>query len=125
MARLYAAVLGAVFVLVGILGFLGDTKLFGIFEVNTVHNLIHLVSGAVALLAAWRGLGYARLYARVFGAIYALVTILGLVLGGDILGIIHVNAADNALHALIAIATLLVGFAPLSARDTLAAPARS
>lgn len=123
MARLYATVLGSVFVLVGILGFFADEKLLGIFEVDTVHNLIHLASGGVALFAASRGEGYARLYARIFGGVYALVTVLGIALDGDLLGVIHVNAADNVLHALIAAATLIVGFVPLPARGTVTATA--
>ena len=69
-ARLYASVVGAVLVIAGIIGFFynahfgsgndvfgSDTsvKVFGVFAVNGWHNVVHLVTGAVGLLAA----GYA------------------------------------------------------------------
>ena len=53
--RTLAKVFGVVFVLVGILGFVpGITSgghLLGIFEVDTTHNIIHLISGILAFVA--------------------------------------------------------------------------
>jgi hypothetical protein len=42
--------------------------------------------------------------------VYGLVTILGFVMGGDILGLFMVNAADNLLHLVIALVALYAGF---------------
>ena len=111
MARLYAYAAGAVLVLVGILGFFADRKLLGVFEVDTLHNLIHIASGAAALFAASRGEAYAKLYARIFGVIYALVLVAGLIRLDY--GVLSLNQADNVLHFVIAAATLYVGFGKL------------
>lgn len=102
-------ILSIVLVLVGILGFVNDPVL-GLFEVDTVHNVIHLLSGIVGILAVSSGESYARLFLIVFGIVYALVTIIGFVNGGNILGLFQVNDADNYLHAAIAIVCLGVGF---------------
>lgn len=115
MAKKYVLVLGVVLVLIGILGFFNafttDGQLLGIFAVDTPHNIIHLASGLVALAAVGVGETYARIYAQVFGIIYALVTILGFMVGtGELLGLVHVNQADNVLHLLIAASALYVGF---------------
>jgi hypothetical protein len=113
MVQTLAWVFGAVFVLVGVLGFVpgitSDGHLLGIFEVDTLHNVIHLLSGVAALAAAW-GMYSARVYFKVFGVVYALVTVLGFIMGGSILGLIMVNMADNILHLAIAIVALYAGF---------------
>jgi hypothetical protein len=106
---------GAVFVIVGILGFVPaltpDGKLLGIFAVNGAHNLVHLATGAIALaiaLASPSGLG---LFFKVFGVIYALVAVLGFVSGdAPLLGIIAHNQADLWLHVAIAAVSLWLGF---------------
>lgn len=53
---------------------------------------------------------YARLYAGVFGAVYGLVTIIGFIQPTTMLGLIHVNLADNILHLQSAAASLIVYF---------------
>ena len=109
MARTLSKVFGVVFILVGVLGFFQNPVL-GPFEVDTVHNLVHLVSG-VALIAF---AGAAAL--RAVGVVYLLVTVLGFVMGeGDLLGIMHVNAADNWLHLVLAVALIGASFAKGSA----------
>ncbi len=101
--------LGVVFILIGIAGFFVNGTLI-IFQVSTVHNVIHLLSGVVALAAVGAGESYARLYLIVFGLVYALVAVLGFVNGGDILGLIQTNRADDYLHTAIAVVSLAVGF---------------
>ena len=112
-AKLYAQVLGAVLTLVGLLGFVGalapNGNLLGIFAVDPLHNVIHLASGIVGLAAGFGANGqYARMYAGIFGAVYAVVTIVGFIQGTTVLGLIHVNLADNFLHTAIAAASLAV-----------------
>lgn len=102
-------VLGIVLVAIGVLGFVNDPVL-GIFEVDTIHNIVHLLSGIVAIGAAVSGESYARLYLIVFGIVYGVVAVLGFTMGGDILGLFTVNAADNYLHTAIALVSLGVGF---------------
>lgn len=108
-----ARIFGYVFVAVGVLGFVpGITSsagnLLGIFQVDTLHNIVHLLTGVLALVVA-RGSGEGtRLYFQVFGVVYAIVTVLGFV-GGSVLGM-QMNGADNVLHLVIAVVALYAGF---------------
>ena len=117
MIRKMATVFGVVFLIIGILGFVpGVTEnghLLGIFHVNPAHNIVHILSGLIALLAANASERAAQNYFRIFCVIYALVAVLGFV-GGDepILGLIANNTADNWLHVAIAAVSLALGFAP-------------
>jgi hypothetical protein len=52
LARTVAAVFGAVYVVAGLAGFVLEAPLFGLFEVNTVHNIVHILLGAILLYAA-------------------------------------------------------------------------
>jgi hypothetical protein len=108
-----AKLFGIVFILIGILGFVPgvtmDGHLLGIFEVDTVHNVIHLLTGIIAWLAA-SSLDHSKLFFKVFGVVYALVTILGFTMDGEVLGLIHTNLADNLLHLVIAVVALWAGF---------------
>jgi hypothetical protein len=107
-------VLGAVFVIIGLLGFVNHPVL-GIFEVNTLHNLIHLASGILALIFAGMAESQAKTFAVVLGVVYALVTLLGFLLGGNVLGLIHVNMADNLLHLVLTVVLLATGLGGRSA----------
>ena len=118
MLRKLAIVFGVVFVVVGLGGFIpgltttdneGMKLLLGLFMVGTIHNIIHLASGAAALLASKSG-AYSKLYFQVFGAVYALVTLVGFIQGDTVLGLIHVNTADNFLHLALAVVILGIGF---------------
>ncbi|MBI3255987.1 MAG: DUF4383 domain-containing protein [Candidatus Andersenbacteria bacterium] len=119
-----ANVFGVVLLLVGILGFIPgittDQMLLGIFHVNGLHNIVHLVSGAAGLWAAKSGMKAAKMYFQVFGVIYALVTVLGFFYGNDaILGIVSNNMADTVLHLVIAVVALYLGFGK---KDEMGAP---
>ena len=122
-AQLYALVFGIVLVAVGILGFFyegsfttGDDVprdgLFGIFDVNGWHNVIHIASGLVGLAVAGKWAA-SRMYALGFGAVYTVVAIWGFVLGDGevILNLMPINTADNILHLLIAVAGIGAGIA--------------
>lgn len=123
MLRKAALAFGIVLTLVGILGFIpaltttdndGMELLLGIFMVGTVHNIIHLASG-LAALALSKTAANAKMYFKVFGVIYAIVTVVGFIQGDTVLGLIHVNVADNLLHTAIAATALFLGFGPLAA----------
>jgi len=109
MVKTVSWVLGIIFIALGILGFVNDPVL-GIFEVDTIHNIVHLLSGVLAIAAAASGASYARLYLIIFGIVYGAVAVLGFVNPGDILGLFTVNQADNYLHTAIALVCLAVGF---------------
>jgi len=111
-AKTAATVIGAVFILVGILGFVPNPLVSptGLFQVNTTHNLVHLISGAALLAGAYTEIG-ASLTLKVIGVVYALVAVLGFVVGGPmLLGLIAVNHADHFLHVLLAVVILAAGF---------------
>lgn len=114
--RLVATVFGAVYLLVGLVGFavtsgVGFFATEGanliIFEVNPLHNVIHLAIGAALLYAGLKNVQTARTINAGVGAVYLLVGILGLFLLSSPLNIIALNGADNVLH--LASAVLLLG----------------
>lgn len=116
--RLVATVFGAVYLLVGLVGFavtsgVGFFATEGanliIFEVNPLHNIIHLAIGAALLYAGLKNVQTARTLNAGVGAVYLLVGILGLFLVSSPLNIIALNGADNVLH--LASAVLLLGVA--------------
>lgn len=119
MVKTMAVLFGVVFLLIGILGFVPavtkDQMLLGIFHVNAAHNVVHLLSGAVALFAGMTSVGASRTYFRIFGIVYGLVAVLGFFVGdGMLLGLISNNTADTWLHVGIAAVSLLLGFMPAS-----------
>jgi len=110
MAKKLVMILGVVFILVGLLGFVMD-PILGIFQVDLVHNLVHLASGVLAVIFAGKGEMMAKKFAQVFGVVYALVAVFGLVLPGEkVLGLIEANLADDILHVVLAAVFLYAGF---------------
>ena len=124
--RVVALILGVVFLVIGIVGLIFDTTAGSLagFQVDLVHNLVHLVTGIVALAAAFGG--WSRRFNQVFGIIYLLVGIAGLFpalyFGGNLLGIMAVNGADNVLHLVVGAVAAAVGF---FANESAAATGRS
>jgi hypothetical protein len=114
MLKTLAKVFGAVFLLLGVLGFVpgatSDGKLLGIFDVSALHNIIHLASGVAAFALAASGEKGAKTYFQVFGIVYAVVTVVGFIQGDTVLGLIGVNMADNLLHLAITAVALYAGF---------------
>jgi hypothetical protein len=130
-AQLFALVGGATLVLVGLVGFVADASfhtgsqvdggsLIG-FEVNGVHNLVHIASGLL-LLAGARRPGSARTVCLLFGLTYGVVTLIGLIDGDTVLGLFPVNPADNVLH--IGLTVLALAFALMQGHDRDAAADR-
>ena len=106
---------GIVFLLIGILGFVPgvapDEMLFKIFHVNAAHNVVHIVSGIIFLLAAAAGAGAARTWFQIFGISYAIVVIWGFAVGtGNTLWVVSNNPADTWLHLVLAVMMLFLGF---------------
>jgi hypothetical protein len=114
--KTFALVVGIAFVLVGILGFIPALvpggALLGIFAVNVLHSIVHLLIGILGIAAAYTGL--AQLYNRVIGIVYLLLGVLGfipaLVINGALLSIVSINLADNLLHLVAGAAMVIVGF---------------
>ena len=115
MLRRWAKIFGFTFLAIVILGFIPaltpDGALFGIFQVDTVHNLIHIVSGLIALWVGYTSEHRSHVYFQVFGVVYGVVAILGMFHGDQpLLGIMAHNTADVVLHVLIAAVALYLGF---------------
>lgn len=111
--------LGAVYLLVGAVGF-GVTagtgfaaydgeKLLGIFELNPLHNVVHLLVGALLVAAASQGRTAARAVNTLVGGVYLLVGLVGLFLVDSEANILAINHADNVLHFGSAAALLAAG----------------
>lgn len=118
MVQRVAQLFGVVFLLVGVLGFVAsgmsmdanmDTapKLFGLFPVNALHNLVHCVFGIWGLLAA-RSVAGATQYATIVGGIYLALAVLGFV-APTTFGLIPIGGNDIWLHAVLGIVLLAVG----------------
>ena len=128
--RQYATGMGAVFLLLGLAGFIGPLVqgsngqafytgsglLLGLFAIDSVHNLVHLLFGIGGLFAGMTSWSASRVYAQVTGVIYALLFVVGLFTAGQNVGLLGnmllFNVADNVLHAAISLVSLYFGFAP-------------
>ena len=115
MLRALAVVFGILFLVIGVLGFVPSMTpnglLFEYFQVNSAHNIVHLLTGVVALFAGLSGAVASLWFFRLFGLVYAAVALHGFIRPGDmILGVIANNTADTWLHAGIALVSLLIGF---------------
>jgi hypothetical protein len=116
---LAAFAFGAVFVLVGLAGFVvsgghhpvgaDGGELLGLFQVNVLHNVVHIAVGAVLVAAAIVGSRQARLANTVFGVTYLVLFVAGLVLIGTSANVIALNGADNVLHLVLGLALTAVG----------------
>ena len=106
-SQLLALAIGAVYTLVGILGFLVTG-----FEINPLHNLVHLAIG-LAGLALWRRLDTARTYGWLLAAGYGLAFLYGLFAAGNSdINFLSINGADNGLHLVSAAAGLAIALWP-------------
>ena len=104
-------VFGIVFLVIGLLGFISavspDGLLLGVFEVDPIHNVIHVLTGILALVFMKT---QAKMFFKVFGIVYLLVTLVGFFQGTTVLGLFGVNMADNVLHLVVAAIALWLGF---------------
>ena len=117
-----AMLVGATFLLVGILGFIpgitthyhdmsfaghgSGAKLLGIFQVSILHNIVHILFGIVGIVLA-KAPDTARTFLIGGGVVYLALWLLGIVGGGDW---IPVDTADNWLHFVLGIAMIGLGF---------------
>ncbi|GAA3796409.1 DUF4383 domain-containing protein [Sphaerisporangium flaviroseum] len=130
--QMAALIMGIVFLVVGILGFIpgvttnygsmafaghnSNAHLLGLFQVSVLHNIVHLLFGlaGLALARSWNG---ARNFLIWGGVIYLLLWIYGLVVGHDSpANFVPLNNADNWLHLLLGI--VMVGLGVLLSRRT-------
>jgi uncharacterized membrane protein YuzA (DUF378 family) len=120
-AQLLALAIGVIYTVVGIAGFFvtgfenfaaeTNKTLLG-FEINPLHNIVHLVIG-LAGLALWRRLDTARTYGWLLAAGYGLAFLYGLFAAGNSdINFLSLNGADNGLHLVSAAAGLAIALWP-------------
>ena len=121
LAQKLAFLFGAVFLLVGILGFIpgitvnydqlkfageeSDAELLGLFQVSILHNIAHMLFG-VGILAAKRHRSAVQ-YLLAAGLLYVVLFVYGLIAsekGGE--NFLPTNNGDDVLHALLGAALL-------------------
>jgi len=127
-SRSFALLFGIIFLLVGVAGFIPGLmtmphpdhphlilnqnygQLFGLFPVNILHNLVHLLFGVWGL-ASFRSAGAAKLYARGVAIIYAVLAVAGFVPGLETMfGLVPLFQNDIWLHGLIALVAAFFGW---------------
>jgi Domain of unknown function (DUF4383) len=118
-----ALVFGAVYLLVGIAGFFWTgfdafaghqhEAILGIFMVNPLHNVVHILVGLVGLALA-RTLGGARAYGWLLFAGYGVVSLYGLLAVDHEWDFLDLNLADNMLHVATALVGVILALAPAS-----------
>lgn len=120
-----AMLAGAVFLLIGILGFIpgitsnapgdfaghdSDAELFGIFQVSILHSLVHVLFGiaGLAMSRTWEG---ARTFLIGAGVIYLVLWIYGLLIDqGSDANFVPMNTAVNWLHFGLGVGMIVLGF---------------
>lgn len=120
--EMLALAFGAIYLLVGIVGFFvtGFDDFFAhntedkllIFEINGMHNVVHIVIGVAGLLLS-RTLAAARTYGWLLAVGYGAAFVYGLIAIGETWDFLSINAADNVLHLLTALVGLVIALMPV------------
>ncbi|HEX2168247.1 MAG TPA: DUF4383 domain-containing protein [Longimicrobiales bacterium] len=125
-AQLGALIFGIVFLLVGILGLFVPNgmgmdadmetagRLFGLFPVNLLHNIVHLAFGAWGI-AASRSHEGSRSYGKIGAVVYGLLVVLAF-LSPTMFGLVPIGGNDIWLHAILTLGLAYIGFAGGDAR---------
>jgi hypothetical protein len=123
--QMVALLFGAIYLAAGVLGFLPflggsytmtNRALLGLFNINLLHNLVHIVIG-IAGLAAAASLVNSRMYCQVVGVVLLLLGVLGVFVANP-LGLLYIGGLDIALHLVSGAVLAYFGFAAtVSARS--------
>jgi Domain of unknown function (DUF4383) len=127
MAKTLATVFGAVYLIVGIAGFIpqfggsmnmSSSALFGIANVNVLHNVVHLVIGLAGLSGGRTDAG-AIAFAKTFGVVLLVVGLLGFVTP-NVLGVLPIGGYDVWIHLITGAILAYVGFTATAPRGATA-----
>ncbi len=135
MTRRFALVVGIIYLVIGIAGFIpglvqgrayeelvvttGAGDLLGLFPVNVVHHIVHLLVGVLGI-AAYRAFDSARLYARGLAIVYGVLAVMGLISAANLdtmFGLTPLFSHDVWLHAGTAIIAAYFGWGPVDERE--------
>jgi hypothetical protein len=111
----------AAFVMASVLAYIPNPVVGpnAVFVTNTAHNLVHLLTGLAFAGVAWAGAKASIRFMLGFGVAYCLVGVLGFVVLGSaaethLLGLVHINLADNFLHIGLGLSILAAGLIALT-----------
>lgn len=117
--RPFGVFFGVVYLVLGALGFVysqggaffatSGGRIFGIFQVNTAHNIVHLAIGAILVIGALAGVRAAKAVNTIVGVLFLILGAAGLFLVGTTANIFAINSADNVMHFATAAVLLVVG----------------
>jgi hypothetical protein len=127
--EILALAFGAIYLLIGIIGFFitGFSDFFGNenavppahmddnllgFMINPMHNVVHILIG-VAGLALARTLSGARTYGWLLAVGYGAAFIYGVIAVGEDWDFLNLNWADNILHLATALVGLVIALLPV------------
>lgn len=128
LTRYWMLIAGVVLVVAGLLGFVAGNPIASsdpnaLFRVNTLHNVIHIATGLLALYIGYAARG--RMLADWtigFGVLYAVVTLL-LLVDPTLFGLFSdapASIADQVLHAVLAIVSIALGYMARSEQPAVA-----
>jgi hypothetical protein len=118
MARTWMTIAGIALLGAGLLGFVPNNPIASndpgaLFRTNAVHNVVHLITGALGLGIGLGLKGRDLANGTIgFGVLYAVVTLL-LIVDPTMFGLLSdapANAADHVLHAALAIVSIALGY---------------
>jgi len=115
MAKTLAIILGVILVLLGLLGFISNPLIGAnaLFAADGVHNLIHVVFGAILLVVALWSSKDSILWLKIIGAVVFLLGLIGVFTvpseGGMLLGIAYTNGASDWLHLIAGAVIFIAG----------------
>lgn len=133
--RFLALVGGAGYILIGLIGFSVSASLlffsteggmlFGLLQVNTFHNVVHIIVGAGLMLAGVSSVDAAKTINAAVGSAFLMLGLAGLFLVGTSFNIFALNSAGNALHFGTAAVLLAAALGADKAAEATAVPART
>ena len=132
LAKWWAAFAGITLVGAGLIGFVAGNPIASasptaLFQVNAIHNIIHIATGAVALWLAFGATGYSLSTGLIaYGALYAVVFLL-LLVDPKLFGLFAdapANVMDHVLHGALAVVSIALGWMLRTAGATSSATAR-
>lgn len=127
-----AAAVGAIFLLLGVLGFIPgitnqydqmsfaghdfQAQLLNVFQVSALHNIVHLVFGVLGLITL-RTITGAQNYLIYGGVVYVVLWLYGLIINHDsVANFVPTNRADDWLHLILGVG--MIALAVLLSRDS-------
>lgn len=110
--KIWALLFGMLLIVIGILGFIpsiaSNGQMLNLFTVNWIQNLVHIVTGVIALFVATSSYS-ARIFFKIFGILYLFLGLLGVLVHGEFVAL-QLNTADNIFHFIIGILAIYLGF---------------